>query len=84
MRELVLTDDLVLLSFLETLFAEAGISVLVLDRCVSTMPGAAGQLPQRVMVDEDDWERARRLLTDAGLRHWIVEPNKHDTDDRHR
>ena len=50
MRELVLTDDAVLVSFLETLLKDAGIEVHVFDRNLNALNGAVGRAPQRVMV----------------------------------
>jgi hypothetical protein len=72
MRELVLTDDPVLLSFVETLLGEAGIGNVVLDQSMSRLHGAAGRVMARIMVDDGDVARARRLLRDAGLEEWIV------------
>lgn len=73
MRELVLTDDPVVLSFVETLLREAGMSFDVPDRNMSALHGAAGRLPQRVVVDDAECTRARRLLSDAGLSDWLVD-----------
>lgn len=73
MRQLIRTDDPVLISFVETLLGEAGISVVVLDRNMSALYGGAGLLRSRVVVDEDQLDRARRLLVEAGLEQWIVD-----------
>ena len=73
MRELVLTDDAVLVSFLETLLKDAGIEVHVFDRNLNALNGAVGQAPQRVMVAHEQWDQARRVLVDADLAQWIVE-----------
>ncbi len=73
MREIVRTGDAVLVTFIETLLGEAGISVSVLDRNMSALYGGAGGFRQRIMVDEDDWKRAKRLLVEAELGQWIVE-----------
>jgi hypothetical protein len=73
MREIVRTDDAVLVTFIETLLGEAGISVVVLDRNMAALYGGAVGLTQRLMVEEDDWGTARRLLDEAGLGQWIVE-----------
>ena len=43
MRALVLTDDSVLVSYLEALLADAGIGVVVLDRNLSQLHGAVGK-----------------------------------------
>ena len=72
MRELVLTDDAVLVSFLETLLKDAGIEVHVFDRNLNALNGAVGTAPKRVMVAPGEWERATLVLVDAGLGHWIV------------
>jgi hypothetical protein len=67
LRELVRTNDLVLISFLETLLDEAGFAYFVADRHMSAAEGSLGFLPRRILVAEDDLTAARRLLTEAGL-----------------
>ena len=67
MRELLRTNDPVLLSFVEDLLREAGIEPLVLDRNMSVMEGSIGILPRRVMVIDDEWTRARHLLKTSGV-----------------
>ena len=67
MRELVRTNDLVLISFLESLLDEAGFAFFIADRHMSAAEGSLGFLPRRVLVVEEDFEAARRLLTEAGL-----------------
>jgi len=69
MRELVRTNDAVLISAVEALLNGADIPHLVLDRHMSTIEGSLGILPRRILVDEDDWQGARRILEDAGLGH---------------
>ena len=67
MRELVRTNDLVLISFVESLFASADLPCFVADRHMSAVEGSLGFLPRRILVDEDDFARAHRLLREAGL-----------------
>ena len=67
MRELVRTNDLVLISFIESLLDSAGLGFFVADRHMSAVEGSLGFLPRRILVSEDDFEPARRLLSDAGL-----------------
>lgn len=67
MDEIVRTNDVVLISAIEALFKSAGIPYFVADQHMSVMDGSLGFLPRRVLVDEDHFERAKRLLTDAGL-----------------
>ncbi|MGE3146495.1 MAG: DUF2007 domain-containing protein [Pseudorhodoplanes sp.] len=69
MRELVRTNDAVLISAIEALLNGAAIPHLVLDRHMSTIEGSLGILPRRILVDEDHWQGARRILEDAGLGH---------------
>ncbi|ASY67926.1 DUF2007 domain-containing protein [Sinorhizobium fredii] len=67
MKELIRTNDAVLLSFAESLMKDAGIPCLIADRDMSILEGSLGLLPQRFLVTDDDAERARRILIDAGL-----------------
>ena len=67
MIELVRTNDPVTISYIEALLRDAGIAHFVADQNMSIMEGSLGVLPRRVMVVEDDVDRARRLLTDAGF-----------------
>ena len=65
MRELVRTNDPVTLSWLQALLAESGIEVVVLDTHTSIVEGSIGAIPRRLMVAEQDYERARRLIAEA-------------------
>jgi hypothetical protein len=67
MKELLRTNDAVLISAVEALLKSAGIDCMVADRYMSVMEGSIGILPRRVMIADDDTERARRVLTEAGL-----------------
>lgn len=69
MRELVRTNDLVLISAIEALLKGANIEHVVLDQNMSVLEGSLGMLPRRILVGEDQMARARRLLQDAGLGH---------------
>ena len=69
MRELVRTNDPVLITAIEALLNGAHIPHVVLDRNMSVLEGSIGMLPRRILVDDEQSERARRLLTDAGLGH---------------
>ena len=65
MRELIRSGDPVRLSFLTALLADAGIESLILDTHSSIMQGSLGILPQRLVVADDDWERAQAVLVEA-------------------
>ena len=69
MRELVRTNDPVLVSAIEALLDGAGIEHLVLDRNMSVLERSIGILPRRILVPDDRFAQARRLLQDAGLGH---------------
>jgi len=64
MKELLRSADPVRMSFLEALLADSGIEVLVLDRNMNATWGAG--FPPRLMVDDEDYAQARRLLIQAG------------------
>jgi hypothetical protein len=67
MLELLRTNDIVLISRIETLLEERGIGYVVFDAHMSALEGSIGILPRRVMVPSDDMAAARRALTDFGL-----------------
>ena len=69
MRELVRTNDIVLVSAVGALLDGANIHHLVLDQNMSVIEGSLGILPQRILVHDDDNHEARRILRDAGLAH---------------
>ena len=73
MRELVTSNDPVLLNYLQVLLNDAGIEVSVFDGNMSAVQGTLPALQQRLAVAEEDWAQARRLLDEAGLGQWIVQ-----------
>ena len=66
-KEILRTNDTVLVSAVEALLDGAGIPHLILDQNMSVLEGSLGILPRRVLVDDDYAGAARRLLEDAGL-----------------
>jgi Putative prokaryotic signal transducing protein len=66
LRELVRTNDAVVVSAIEALLKGAGISHMIADQNISTIE-PIGIFPRRILVDEDQLAAARRLLTDAGF-----------------
>jgi hypothetical protein len=73
-REIVRTNDEVLLGFLQCLLEEAGIASIVLDRNMSALEGSVGMLPRRLLVEDDSYAQACRVMRDADLGQWIVRP----------
>jgi hypothetical protein len=76
LEELIRTNDIVLISFVEALLRDAGIQHMVVDQNMSVIEGSLGVLPRRVLVDSEASGAARRLLTDAGVGAEIVPPKK--------
>jgi hypothetical protein len=71
MIELIRTNDAVIISFVEALMRDAGIRCFVADQNMSVLDGSIGALPRRVLIDAEDAEQARRILTDAGIANEI-------------
>lgn len=67
MRELLRTNDPVLLSVTDAVLRGEGIQCIVFDTHTSVLEGSIGAIPRRVMVHDDDHARARRLLQDAAV-----------------
>ena len=65
MQELIRTNDIVLLSYLEHRLRETGIEPFVIDTHMSIMEGSVGMLPRRLMVTDDDLEAAKVILADV-------------------
>jgi hypothetical protein len=66
MKLLLRTTDPVKLSWLTALLADQGIEAVVLDTHTSIVEGSIQAIPRRLMVPDEDLERARRILSDAG------------------
>jgi hypothetical protein len=64
LRELVRTNDAVLISAIEALLDGADIAHLVVDQNISALIGG---FQRRILVGEDEIAAARQLLADAGF-----------------
>jgi len=73
MRDLIRTNDPVLLNFVQTLLQDAGIEAVIFDGNMSSVQGTLGAILQRIAVPEDRWADARRILREADLKEWILE-----------
>jgi len=67
MRELVRTNDAVLISAIEALLKGAAIDHVVADQNISVLEGSIGAFQRRILVGEDQFAAARQLLADAGF-----------------
>lgn len=75
MQELMRSNDLVLVNFVEVLLRDAGVKVVIADQNMSAMEGSIGAFPRRVLVSDDEINEARRILRSADLEKWIVDPD---------
>ena len=73
MKELLRSNDPVLLSYVSALMDEADIGFVVADTNMSVLEGSIGALPRRVLVEAAKIARARGILTEAGIGHAIFE-----------
>ena len=67
MEELLRTNDMVLISFIESMLNDAGIPHHVMDTNMSVVEGSIGVLPRRIMVTEDQINQARRIMREADI-----------------
>ena len=67
MRELVRTNDAVLISAIEALLKGAHITHMIVDQNMSVLEGSIGIFPRRILVGDDEFAAARRLLSEAGF-----------------
>jgi hypothetical protein len=65
MKELLRTNDIVRLSWLQAILNDAGIDCLVLDHHTSLVEGSIGAIQRRLMVPIDDHDRANALIAEA-------------------
>jgi hypothetical protein len=67
LKELVRTNDMVLITLIEALLKGQSIEYIVLDQNMSVLEGSIGILPRRIMTVNDDYDQARRILIDAEI-----------------
>ena len=67
MIELLRSNDPVLVSFARSLLVDAGIEHTVADLHMSVIDGSIGAVSNRILVDPDHLDEAKRLLADAGI-----------------
>lgn len=67
MRELLRSNDPVLLSYAGHLLDEAGVEHLLLDSYTSAIEGSIGAIPRRLVVADADFAKARTALSNGSL-----------------
>jgi hypothetical protein len=65
MRAVLKTIDPVVLDFAANVLSQEGIESVVFDTHASVMDGSMGFLPRRLMVRDEDFDRAFGILREA-------------------
>ena len=65
MRAVLKTTNPVVLDFAANVLSQEGIKAVIFDTHASVMDGSMGILPRRLMVLDEDFERAQQLLREA-------------------
>ena len=65
MRAILKSNDAVLLSYAADLLSQEGIETLLFDTHASIMDGSMAMVPRRLMVLDEDFAHAERLLKAA-------------------
>jgi hypothetical protein len=65
MVEVARSNDLVYLSWMQAMLAAEGIPAVLLDNHTSAIEGSIGAIPRRLVVEEDDLDRAKETLAAA-------------------
>jgi len=72
MKELVRTNNPVLLSWLQSLLRQEGIESFIFDSHMSVLEGSANAIARRLMVIDDDYDMARETMAEAGEGQHLV------------
>ncbi|HEX4270352.1 MAG TPA: DUF2007 domain-containing protein [Rhizomicrobium sp.] len=65
MRAVLKTTDPVVMDFAANVLSQEGIKTVIFDTHASVMDGSMGILPRRLMVLDEDFDRAHQLLREA-------------------
>jgi hypothetical protein len=65
MRAVLKTTDPVMLNYAANLLSQEGIESVIFDTHASVMDGSMGFLPRRLMVQDEDFTHADKLLRAA-------------------
>jgi hypothetical protein len=67
MKELLRTNDVALLSYIEALLTEKSIAYQIADLHMSVLDGSIGILPRRVLIADADYGAARQIAVAAQI-----------------
>ncbi|MEE9272814.1 MAG: DUF2007 domain-containing protein [Robiginitomaculum sp.] len=68
MKVIIKTNNPVTLSYARSVLKDVDIDSFIMDTHQSILVGALGIVLQRIMVIDEDYVEARRVLIDAGLK----------------
>ena len=71
MRDVLRSNDPVVIGFAQNVLQQAGIANFVADQHMSVVEGSIGAFPRRLLVQASDWDEAYRHLDAAGLGQWL-------------
>lgn len=72
MREVMRTNDTVVVGLARSLLEAEGLLVMVADDNMSVLEGSIGMFPRRLLVVSSEFDEARNVLMDAGLGDWLI------------
>mgnify|MGYP001437300972 CR=1 FL=1 len=72
MKELIRSNDIILINWLQVLLKHSGIEAVVFDSHMSVLEGSAGAIQRRLMVLDEQYKDACLLVEDAGEAELIV------------
>lgn len=64
MREIFRSNNAIQLSFVESNLRDVGIEPIQLDQHTSTLEGSISAIERRIVVDDDDYDQAMRVMAD--------------------
>ncbi|MEN3974695.1 DUF2007 domain-containing protein [Emcibacter sp. SYSU 3D8] len=67
MKEVLRTNDPVLISVAQSLLKEAGIETMLFDGHTSVLEGSIGAIQRRLMVIDEDETEARGIIADSKI-----------------
>lgn len=67
MEELLRTNDITVIAYVNAILTDSGIDVFELDVNTSVLEGSIGILPRRLLVRSNDLIKAQHLLRDHNI-----------------
>ena len=67
MKELIRTNELAIIAHVKLLLTNENIKYFELDVHMSVLEGSIGILPRRILISENYFNKAQRILSDNGI-----------------